>query len=112
MIVSGGYDIYLKYFAQDYGIADVIATKIKMKDGICKGSFDGIDCLWENKLTLLNAYCIQQGIQIDQEQSYAYSDSRSDLPLLSYVAHPVVVKRKESPLCVELNNQEIIVWEN
>ena len=56
IIVSGGYDLYLKCFIRDFGVKDLIATNIKIENGICSGGFDGKDCLWENKIEMLKIY--------------------------------------------------------
>jgi len=94
VLVSGGYDIYLKFFSVEFNIDGLISTKIRFKNNKCTGKFDGIDCLWDNKITLLENYF--KGQQIDKQKSYAYSDSKSDLPLLRWVNNGVVV-RKDMP---------------
>lgn len=93
IIVSGGYDIYLKYFAADNGISanDVISTKLQFKDNRFIGKFDGIDCMREAKVSLLEN-------MIDRNNSYviAFSDSETDIPLLKWADESYVVIRDPS----------------
>lgn len=93
VIVSGGYDVYLKYFAIEFGIAlkDILSTKIKFnKKGICCGVFDGIDCLWNNKVLILSKFYKKNSIY-----SIAFSDSETDLPLLNWANKGIVVRRND-----------------
>ena len=111
IIVSGGYDVYLKYFAKDFDISDVVCTKIKFKYGRCLGRISGIDCINENKIKLLNDYITDNNIVISKELSYAMTDSESDLPLLNIVDNQIIVHRigrKEWFKKYNFNN--IIYW--
>lgn len=113
ILVSGGYDLYLEYFAKDYGIEDIISTKIQFNsDEVCTGRMMGKDCLWDNKLTMLHQYMDDKHIEIDSGYSMAFSDSRSDMPLLMSVKQPVVVYRKDSSKWYEHLNIKEIIWEN
>lgn len=93
IIVSGGYDVYLKYFAKDFDISDIVCTKIKFKYGRCLGLFSGLDCINENKIKLLNKFLKDNNIVINKELSYAMTDSESDLPLLQSVDNRIIVHR-------------------
>lgn len=107
IIVSGGYDIYLKYFKKDFGVDEIISTRIKFKNGICKGLFDGMDCMKENKIMLINRI-----LNIDNSYfKVAYSDSRSDLPLLKFAKEGIVVVRRNNSIeWIKNNNLNMIIW--
>lgn len=107
VLLSGGYDIYLKCFAKEFGIeeTDIISTKIKFKRGRCTGSFDGIDCQWNNKVKLLNRY-----YKKDALDSVAYSDSESDIPMLSWANEGIVIRRKGAPKWDKNNQFDEIIW--
>lgn len=94
IILSGGYDIYLRYFAEEFGISDIVCTSIKFCGGSCKGTFSTIDCLGRNKIIMLERYLHLYGIQIDTGNSIAVSDSISDLPMLDYVGQQLIVCHK------------------
>ena len=92
VLVSGGYGIYLKYFADEFQIApeNVIATNLKIKNGVCTGTFVGKDCLFEEKVKRLNLIFRKSEIY-----ARAYSDSKSDLPMLEWADEGIVVRRKD-----------------
>lgn len=94
ILLSGGYDIYLKYFAKDFDIAenDIISTRIKFYEGHCRGTFDGPDCLGNNKVLLL-----EKRFERENVYSIAYSDSKSDLPMLNWADKGVIVRRENTP---------------
>ena len=104
-LVSGGYDIYLRYFMEDYGLDDLISTKIGFKNGNCTGKFDGIDCLREGKTILLDNY-------FDSKPEYcvAFSDSQSDVPFLRWADEAHVVSKENHQKWVENYNFNEIIW--
>ena len=86
-IVSGGYDIYINFFALEYGIelTNVIANHLLFKNEIFIGKYD-LNCMGEEKVKLLKN-------KINRENSFviAYSDSLSDLPMLNWADEAYVV---------------------
>ncbi len=113
IILSGGYDLYLRYFAEEYNINDIISTKIGFKKNRCTGKFNGDDCLWKNKVRLLEEYCIKRKIKIDRDNSFAITDSESDLPMLNYVGKQVIVHRSDkNEWYKKFKFENIILWEN
>ena len=80
IILSGGYTIYIKHFAKtvDINSSDIIATDICFdKKDICKGIFQGVDCMNENKIIKIKKK-IKDIDEFNLDASYAYSDSISD----------------------------------
>ena len=102
-ILSGGYDIYIKYFAQYFGIEDAISSKIAFQDGVCLGKMDGKDCMRENKVEYIRPY-------LESEYTICYTDSQSDLPLLQLVDEPVVVSHDSSQHWAENHKYKQIIW--
>lgn len=78
-IVSGGFDMYLKYFAEEFNIDGVFATHVQFKGNLCTGRFDGIDCMGANKIKILKEY-----FETNKIDGVAFSDSVTDLPLLKF----------------------------
>lgn len=75
--------------AKLFGIEDVIATRIKLdEDGRCTKEFvsfvSGV-----TKPVEIELVAIQLGI--DLSRSFAYSDSETDIPMLSMVGNPVAI---------------------
>lgn len=105
MLVSGGYDIYLQHFANEYGLTGVISTKIGFDGDVCTGKFYGIDCLREGKTKFLNQYYKEK-----PNYSVAFSDSISDLPFLKWVNEGFVVSRNKHQAWSTINNLKEIIW--
>lgn len=105
LLVSGGYDIYLQYFVDEYALSGCISTQIGFKDGICKGTFDGIDCLRDGKIILLNRF-----FTVKPSFSMAFSDSKTDLPFLKWVDEGYVVSRNKHQKWSSKYNLKEIVW--
>jgi len=79
--------------ARRLGVDTLIATECGMAAGRYTGQITGIPCYQEGKVVRLKQWLEETGL--DLEDSYFYSDSRNDLPLLETVAHPVAVDPDE-----------------
>ena len=66
-----------------------IGTRSEIKDGIYTGHPDGPFTYRTGKAQAIEQVAGERGI--DLAESYAYSDSESDLPMLRAVGHPVAV---------------------
>ena len=85
--------------AASQGTADLLAhvlgfdgaagSKIEERDGFYTGRFDGPFCYGEGKPVRMRELAGERGIEL--AESWAYSDSASDLPMLRAVGHPVAV---------------------
>ncbi|OYU85065.1 MAG: hypothetical protein CFE24_03655 [Flavobacterium sp. BFFFF2] len=107
IIISGGYEPYLNYFAQQEGISVVMGTKMKANKGKLTGTFDGADCLKDEKVIRLNDWLLKQ--KTNYSSSVVYSDSATDMPLFVWVDEPVVVSNKKSQAWAQkLQFKEII----
>ncbi|MCM1150506.1 MAG: HAD-IB family hydrolase [Alistipes sp.] len=108
-IVSGGYDIYIKYFVEAFGLAGYISTEIAFSDSkICSGTICGVDCMYENKVVLLRSRMAEA---LSEQESVAYSDSRSDLPLLLMATEGYVVSKGHSQEWNKNYNLKELIWE-
>ncbi len=78
--------------ARELGLENLIATEPEMKDGYYTGKVAGTPNLREGKVTRLEAWLEERSLALAGfRQSWFYSDSVNDLPLLSRVTHPVAV---------------------
>lgn len=77
-----------------YGIENLLATTPEFIDGRYTGGFNGIPCFREGKVKLLEAW-LKDSTETMQD-SWFYSDSHNDLPLLKLVDHPVAVDPDET----------------
>jgi HAD superfamily hydrolase (TIGR01490 family) len=66
-----------------------IGMRSEVRDGVYTGRPDGPFTYREGKAQAIREMAAREGIDLDE--SWAYSDSESDLPMLRAVGHPVVV---------------------
>jgi HAD superfamily hydrolase (TIGR01490 family) len=73
-----------------FGIPTLVATDPEYVAGRYTGRLLGTPCFREGKITRVGQWLQGQGLKLtDFEQSYFYSDSMNDVPLLEIVTHPV-----------------------
>ena len=78
--------------ARELGVEHLIATEPEEREGEFTGQVTDIPCFREGKVQRLEAWLETQGQSLHGfEQSWFYSDSLNDLPLLEKVTHPVAV---------------------
>ncbi len=80
--------------AEKLGVDHIIATDPEQIDGRYTGEVDGIPCFQQGKVTRLSQWLAQTGHNL--ANSWFYSDSHNDLPLLEMVTHPVAVDADET----------------
>ncbi len=79
----------VKPLADALGLDDVVATRYGERDGKYDGTIDGEFVWGKGKLRAVEAWADEHDVSL--EDSYAYSDSWYDVPLLSAVGHPHAV---------------------
>lgn len=108
-----GYDIYLIsaspefYVKEFYNIEEVdmvIGTRFEMKDGIFTRKMQGENCKGEEKVKRLMEVLKAKNIDVDFKESYMFSDSLSDKPLLDLVGKPYLINYKKD------HEIEILKW--
>lgn len=70
-------------------IDHLLCTQLEVVDGELTGKYFPPACYGAGKLDAARLLAEQEGIDLDQ--SWFYTDSFSDLPMLEAVAHPIVV---------------------
>ena len=89
-LVSAGLDVYLEPFAVSLGVGLVCTVLEKDGAGVYTGRIAGIDCLESGKVDKLRQ-AVPFFDDIVWQESYAFGDSESDIPLLSLVGNAVAV---------------------
>ena len=89
VFVSGSLDVVLRHFADDLGADTVIANRLEIKDRKATGKLMRPVVAGPTKALLIRQHAAEHGH--DLNECYAYSDSYSDVPMLSVVGHPAVV---------------------
>ncbi|MDR2261570.1 MAG: HAD-IB family hydrolase [Azoarcus sp.] len=78
--------------AREFGIAHLIATIPAQENGVFTGKPRGIPAYQAGKVARVESWLESLGLNLACfEQSWFYSDSHNDLPLLQRVTHPVAV---------------------
>ena len=78
--------------AREFGIENLIATEVEEIDGRFTGRGTGIPCFKEHKITRLEMWLAERRLLWeDISESWFYSDSLNDIPLLAKVSHAVAV---------------------
>lgn len=75
--------------AERFGVANLLATEPEMRHGEFTGAVTGTPCFQHGKVEQLQHWLHHQ--QENLSDSWFYSDSHNDLPLLNTVDHPVAV---------------------
>jgi len=78
--------------ARELGFEHLIATEPELVGGVYTGRVVGTPNMREGKVERLRAWLEARGASLaDFRETWFYSDSQNDLPLLSRVTHPVAV---------------------
>ncbi|NRT73745.1 HAD superfamily hydrolase (TIGR01490 family) [Clostridium beijerinckii] len=108
-----GYDIYLIsaspefYVNEFYNIKEVdkvIGTKFGFENGTFVRKMVGNNCKGEEKVRRLKEILKNEKIEVDFKESYMFSDSLSDKPLLDLVGKPYLINYKKK------HDIEILRW--
>ena len=89
VIVSGALDFLMKLLADHLGATGIIANKLEIKDHFATGKLLRPVVAGPEKARLVREHARAKGHDLDE--CFAYSDSYSDVPMLSVVGHPAAV---------------------
>lgn len=89
VLVTGALDFTIMPLARHIGADDVIANKMQFVGGRATGKVIPPIIEGANKANVIRDYCVKNGLRLDQ--SFAYSDSASDYPMLAVVGRPTAV---------------------
>ena len=89
VLVSGGLDFLMQRLATYLGATHIIANRLEFKDGYATGRLLRPVVAGPEKARLIRDHARENGH--DLTDCFAYSDSYSDVPMLSVVGHPAAV---------------------
>lgn len=98
LIITATNSFVTRPIGQMYGITNLIGTDPQVIDNRFTGEVDGVPSFQGGKVTRLKMWLAER--QMSLEDSYFYSDSHNDQPLLELVDYPVVVDPDETLLKV------------
>ena len=98
IIITATNSFITKPIADLFNIENLIATEPEQDIHGFTGKLNGTPCFQAGKIVKLNLFLKEKyskKIQLENTESWFYSDSHNDLPLLEAATHPVVVTPDE-----------------
>jgi HAD superfamily hydrolase (TIGR01490 family) len=89
VVVTGALDLSVKPLVEHLGIKDYIANRLEFVNGVATGRLLPPVMASATKASWIRTFAEREGISLND--SHAYTDSMSDLPMLSVVGHPAAV---------------------
>jgi HAD superfamily hydrolase (TIGR01490 family) len=89
VVVTGALDFSVEPLMRHLGIETYVSNRLEFVNGIATGRLLPPVLAAATKASWIRNYAEQEGINLSE--SYAYTDSMSDLPMLSIVGHPAAV---------------------
>ena len=89
LIITATNSFITRPIGERYGITELLGSDGEIIDNRYTGEVDGTPTFQEGKVTRLNEWLKKENETL--EDSYFYSDSHNDLPLLKIVDNPIVV---------------------
>jgi HAD superfamily hydrolase (TIGR01490 family) len=89
VVITGALDISVKPLMKYLNIDEYVANRLEFVDGVATGRLLPPVLAAATKASWIRTYAEREGINLSD--SFAYSDSMSDLPMLSIVGHPAAV---------------------
>ena len=104
ILISASTEFYIKEIYEIKEVDLIIGTKFTFENGKFIRRMDGANCKGEEKVRRLKAILEEKNIEADFKNSYMFSDSLSDKPLLDLVGKPYLINYKKK------HEIEILKW--
>ena len=104
ILISASPEFYIKEFYAIKEVDLIIGTKFAFEGGKFIRKMDGNNCKGEEKVRRLNEVLKEKNIKVDFKNSYMFSDSLSDKPLLDLVGKPYLINYKKK------HKIEVLKW--
>ena len=89
IVVTGALDLSVTPLMKYLGIEDYVANRLEFVNGVATGRLLPPVLAAATKASWIRTFAEREGVSLSD--SYAYTDSMSDLPMLSVVGHPAAV---------------------
>ncbi|MEQ8153946.1 MAG: HAD-IB family hydrolase [Clostridiaceae bacterium] len=104
-LISASPEFYLNEFYNIKEVDKIIGTKFYINEGRFVTRMEGANCKGEEKVRRLKEELKKEGIRVDFKNSYMFSDSLADKPLLDLVGRPYLINYKKGH-----KDFEILKW--
>ena len=89
VVITGALDLSVKPLMEHLRITEYVTNRLEFVNGVATGRLLPPVMAAATKASWIRIYAEREGISLSD--SFAYTDSMSDLPMLSIVGHPAVV---------------------
>jgi HAD superfamily hydrolase (TIGR01490 family) len=89
VVITGALDLSVAALMEHLGITEYVTNRLEFVNGMATGRLLPPVMAAATKASWIRTYTEREGISLSD--SYAYTDSMSDLPMLSIVGHPAVI---------------------
>ena len=96
ILISASPEFYIKEFYAIKEVDLIIGTKFIFENGKFVRKMSGNNCKGEEKVKRLEKVLKEKNIKADFKNSYMFSDSLSDKPLLDLVGNPYLINYKNN----------------
>ena len=103
ILTSGSFQELLQIIARRLGIDFAIGTELEIVKNKFSGKIIHPFCFGKGKAERVKSFLSKNGLKVNLKDSFAYSDSFFDLPILEMVGNPVVVEPDKKLLEVAKN---------
>lgn len=101
-LISASPEFYLNELYAIEEVDKIIGSKFLVEEGKHRSQMHGNNCKGEEKVKRLKEELKKDNIEVDFENSYMFSDSLSDLPLLNLVGKPYLINYKKNHDSIEI----------
>jgi HAD superfamily hydrolase (TIGR01490 family) len=91
LMMTATHEVVAEPVAARLGFEHWLGSAVGISDNRYTGKAEGVPCFQEGKVTHLAGWRKRQPGVTDPADTWFYSDSHNDLPLLNSVGHPVAV---------------------
>jgi phosphoserine phosphatase len=89
VVVTGALDLSVVPLMKYLGVDDYVTNRLEFVNGVATGRLLPPVVAAATKASWIRTFAEREGLSLSD--SYAYTDSMSDLPMLSVVGHPAAV---------------------
>ena len=89
VVITGALDLSVGPLMKHLGIEDYVTNRLEFVNGVATGRLLPPVVAAATKASWIRTFAEREGLSLSD--SYAYTDSMSDLPMLSVVGHPAAV---------------------
>ncbi len=86
VVITGALEVSIRPLLEELGITEFVANRLEFQDGRATGRLIPPVIASATKALWIRTYAEREGLSLND--SFAYADSLSDLPMLSVVGHP------------------------